>query len=246
MNIISSSYGNDSCALIQWAYENKLQNVCVVYCDTGWATDAWRERVQDMWVWVTSLGFQTKTVKPAKDFESLMVSKKGFPNQRYQWCSKELKIIPFLRYADEIDPEGKATILIGKRRVESQARKHTPEFIESSEYHGNRKVWHPLYLHDDKMRDELLERAGIKPLPHRSQECAPCVNANRYDFLLLSEQEIQRVEDLEAEVGKNMFRPARHKGAEGIRQVVEWAKNSVGKQTEEFNFTGCSSGYCGI
>lgn len=246
MNIISSSYGNDFCALIRWAYENRLRNVHVVYCDTGWAADNWQTRIRKCEGWARELGFQVKTVKPAKDFESLMVSKKGFPNQRYQWCSRELKIIPFLRYADEIDPEGKATVLIGKRRAESRARKDTPEFVECSEYHGNRKVWHPLYLHDDNMRDELLERAGIKILSHRSQECAPCVNANRYDFMLLNEEDIQRVEDLELEVGKNMFRPARHKGAQGIREVIKWAKNSIGRPEQEDLFTGCSNGYCGI
>lgn len=246
MNIISSSYGNDSCALIQWAFENKLTDVLVIYCDTGWSAKLWPERVLKMEAWVSSLGFNFKTVKPAKDFEALMLAKKGFPNQRYQWCSKELKIIPFLRHCDEIDPHSLATILIGKRRVESTARRYTPEFIECSEYHGNRRVWHPLYMHDDKMRNDLLSRAGLEILPHRSQECAPCVNANRHDFMLLTEQEIQRVEDLEEEVGKNMFRPARHQGAQGIREVVKWAKNSIGKPDQDDLFSGCSSGYCGI
>lgn len=34
---IKASYGNDSVALIQWCYERDLQNVVVLYNDTGWA-----------------------------------------------------------------------------------------------------------------------------------------------------------------------------------------------------------------
>jgi len=38
---ISSSYGNDSIALIQLAHDLGLQDVTVAYCDTGWASDEW-------------------------------------------------------------------------------------------------------------------------------------------------------------------------------------------------------------
>jgi 3'-phosphoadenosine 5'-phosphosulfate sulfotransferase (PAPS reductase)/FAD synthetase len=37
MNVISSSYGNDSVALMQWAKERSLPDVTVAYCNTGWA-----------------------------------------------------------------------------------------------------------------------------------------------------------------------------------------------------------------
>ncbi len=36
--VIFASYGNDSVALIQWAREWKLEDVAVVYSDTGWAS----------------------------------------------------------------------------------------------------------------------------------------------------------------------------------------------------------------
>ena len=253
--LISSSYGNDSCALVQWAYETGLDlvgDVFVAYCDTGWASEDWPARVGRMEMWVASLGFTPVRLSATEQFEDLITRKKGFPNQRYQWCSMSLKTIPFVRWADRADPEGSATVIIGKRREESQDRADTPEYVYGSEYHGNRTVWHPLYLHDERQRDELLVRAGITPLPHRSQECAPCVNANRGDLLLLSEREIQRVEDLEEETGQTMFRPKRYKsrkypdGCHGIREVIQWAHKAPIEPEEARQYSGCTAGHCGL
>lgn len=245
---ISSSYGNDSVAMIQWAHEQRLQGVSVVFVDTGWSAPGWLDRVAKMEAWVQSLGFVVVHLKAEVGFEDLMVQKKGFPSQRYQWCSAMLKGIPFLNWIDDADPDCSSVVMIGKRREESQERADTEEFIESSEYHGERKVWHPLYLHTNKMRDELLERAGVNPLPHRSKECAPCVNANRGDLRQLTESDIARVEALETAVGKTMFRPKRHGGAKGIRRVVAWAYADHGKydDRQESMFNHCSSGYCGF
>jgi len=187
-------------------------------------------------------------LKSAIGFEDLMVSKKGFPSQRYQWCSAMLKGIPFLNWIDDVDLACTTWVMIGKRREESTERADTPEFIESSEYHGDRKVWHPLYMHTEAMRDELLGRAGIAPLPHRSKECSPCINSNKRDLRQLTEADIARVEGLEAKVGKTMFRPKKHGGAKGIRRVIAWAYSDHGKydDRQEQMFNQCSSGYCGF
>lgn len=37
--VLSASYGNDSIAMLRWAYEQELADVTVVYCDTGWAAE---------------------------------------------------------------------------------------------------------------------------------------------------------------------------------------------------------------
>ena len=52
MNVISASYGNDSKAMIWWAYENHIDDVVVTYTDTGWASEAWRsvaKRGRNLW-----------------------------------------------------------------------------------------------------------------------------------------------------------------------------------------------------
>lgn len=223
MNIISSSYGNDSIALIQWAKERSLENVTVVYCDTGWSAPGWDDRVTEGESFAESCGFAVVRLKSIGMTE-LVRMKKGWPGNAQQFCTMHLKGVPFLEWIDEADPSRKATVLIGKRRGESRARRDTPEFVEQSEYHGDRRVWHPLYMHSETDRNALLQQAGFKVLPHRSQECSPCVNANRGDFMLLTAEQIERINDLEVEIGKPMFRPKRF-GAVGIYGVMVWAKH---------------------
>ncbi len=250
MNVISSSYGNDSIALIQWAHENLLFDVTVVYSDTGWAAPGWDERVARGEELAQSYGFNTVRIQSI-GMAGLVRHKKGFPGNAQQFCTAFLKGLPFLQWIDEVDQECNAHVLVGKRRVESRARANTPGYINESEYHGDRTLWHPLFLHTDKERDELVLRSGMELLPHRSQECSPCVNANRGDFLLLKPEQIERVSDLEVEIGKQMFRPKRF-GAIGIFGVMTWAR--FGPQTKRMKEaqqldlgSGCDGAYgCGL
>jgi len=223
MNVISASYGNDSIALIQWAYEAGLKDVIVVYCDTGWSAPDWGKRVSTGEKFAKSCGFKVHQVK-SMGMKELVKIKKGFPCNGLQFCTAHLKGVPFLNWIDEYDQKRVAKVLVGKRRSESRARAKTPEFVEKSEYHGERLLWHPLYKHTEDDRNKLLARADFAVLPHRSQECSPCVNANRSDFMLLTAAQIERVNDLEVMVGKPMFRPKRF-GAVGIYGVMVWAKH---------------------
>ena len=249
--ILSVSYGNDSIALIQWAHEYGLKNCFVVYCDTGWAHPDWPVRVKKGMALAESYGFVTWTGK-GMTFEEIVLMKKGFPSQKFQWCSGLLKTIPFGDFAEFIDPNKEAVIIIGKRRAESKNRADTPEFIYNSQYHEGRTIWHPLYKHTDDERNELLERAWFKPLPHRSMECCPCVNANRLDLRHTPEIQLDRLRRLERLTGKTMYRAYRHQGAWGIDEVMEWAASGRGKyhnkQMRLWNYRGelCPSGLCGI
>ena len=226
--VISASYGNDSMAVIQQAHERGIQNVTVAYCDTGWAAPGWDKRVADGEALATRYGFQFARIH-SMGMEELVRMKKGFPAHGMQFCTLWLKGLPFLDWIDSVDPEGKAIVMIGKRRDESPDRAETPEWVESSQYHGGRKVWHPLAYVTKSQRDELLARAGVEILPHRSDECSPCVNANRFDLRRLGRIQRDRLASLEREVGQPMFRAEKHSGAEGIEQVIKWANYSPGK-----------------
>lgn len=246
--VIFSSYGNDSCALIQWAHENKLQDVTVLYSDTGWSAPWWQQRIVDMEFWVELLGFE-----PARTtsigFADLAREKKGFPVQQYQWCSWRLKIEPAQRWLEENDPEKRAICLVGVRREESQSRAGYPEYMVRSESHGGRCLIAPLATWTAKDRDALLARAHVTPLPHRSMECFPCINSNRSDLRELAKDEaaVEVVEALEAEIGKTLFRPKRHMGAKGIREVLKWAQAERGQyEPPSEEESGCESGWCGI
>lgn len=245
MIVISSSYGNDSIALIQWARDAGMQGVYVAYCDTGWAAPWWPQRVEKGEELARSYGFRPVRCQ-SLGMAELVRMKKGWPGNGQQFCTAHLKGIPFLQWIDEADPQRIAVVMIGKRRAESEKRKDTPEWVYNSEHHGGRHVRHPLYLHTDEQRNALLEKAGFDPLPHRSLECNPCVNANRSDFLRLTAGEIERVNDLEAEIGKPMFRPKRFNGL-GIYSVIKWAKDGRNRHGFEEEEAQCASMFgCGV
>ena len=222
-----------------------MRAVTVVYCNTGWGSPGWPQRVERGEKLAESYGFHTMQQRSI-GMEELVTIKKGWPGNAQQFCTAHLKGLPFIECADRIDINCEAVVLIGKRRAESPKRKNTPEFIESSEYHSGRKVWHPLFMHSDEQRNELLDRAGFEPLPHRSLECNPCVNANRGDIHRLTAGEVSRVSALEVKIGKPMFRPKRF-GAVGIYGVREWAFNGRDKGTFEDEESACAGLFgCGL
>jgi hypothetical protein len=245
--VIFSSYGNDSCALIQWAHEWALEGVAVVYSDTGWATAGWQARVAEKEEWVRSLGF-TPYRTSSIGFRQLARDKKGFPTQRYQWCSYVLKIEPGMRWLEENDPNKSAICVVGARRDEAApgpdtTRSKFPEYLVRSENHGGRMMLAPMVDFDAAARDALLIRASVEPLPHRSGECK-CINSNKADMRRYTEDDIKEIEAAEAEINRPMYRPHRHMGATGIREVIRWAHSDRGKYTPEPERETCNSGWC--
>lgn len=253
--VVFASYGNDSIALIQWAHENDLKDVAVVFTDTGWAADGWMERVGRCETWVKSLGF-TPYRTTSIGFRQLARDKKGFPTQRYQWCSFILKIEPGQRWLAKNDPDGRAVCLIGVRKGESKARAEFPEWLPRSENHGGRVMIAPFAAWTTAQRDELIRRAGFEVLPHRSRECK-CINSNRADMRRFTDADWREIAETEAEIGKTMFRPHRHKGAKGAGEVRKWANSEHGqycpsnpdnaRPTDDLpdeDMLGCKPGWC--
>jgi 3'-phosphoadenosine 5'-phosphosulfate sulfotransferase (PAPS reductase)/FAD synthetase len=250
MNVIFASYGNDSIALIQWAAENKLPDVTVLYSDTGWAAPDWLARVTSGEQLAQSYGFSVVRTT-SEGLLALVKRKKGWPRQGLQFCTEELKIKPALAWLDANDPLKEATCLIGVRREESANRAQFPEYVLNSDKHGGREVHAPLVRHTEADRDALLSRAGFTPLPHRSMECYPCVNSNRADLRELAKDpdRISLIDVTEQEMGytakgklRSMFRPYRHMGAIGIREVIKWAESDRGEYIAP---KGCDGGWCG-
>lgn len=253
MLIASVSWGNDSIALVRWLHEKealpRFGRVLCVYLDTGWSARDWIERVGRAEEVARGYGFEPHRA-PSIGFMPLVRLKKAFPRNGMQFCTEELKIKPFTLFVDTIDPDREAVIAVGVRREESDERSHWPEHVENSERHGGRDAWFPLVRVVEAERDDLIRRAGFEPLPHRSKECFPCVNSNRADLRLLTEDKISEIEAFEAEMGitsngkpRTLFRPYRHGGAVGIREVVRWAHSERGKYAPERK--QCDSGFCG-
>jgi 3'-phosphoadenosine 5'-phosphosulfate sulfotransferase (PAPS reductase)/FAD synthetase len=227
--IARCSYGNDSIAMLQLMREHGLKDVMVVYSDTGWASENWEDRVARGEAWVSSLGWSAVRLA-SKGFEAGVIghSQTGmFPTRLRKWCTKELKIRPFLKWVKDFDPDKRCLICVGVRRAESDARKGAQAFMP--EHDNGRHVWHPIVEFDDAARDAMILKTPFEILPHRSDECEMCINNNRLDFKRMTERAIVRVEDLEAAIGQPMFHPGNHMGATGIREVIRWAHSERGK-----------------
>ena len=261
MHIAFTSMGNDSVALIAYLRDLRLPDVHVVYSNTGWAHTDWQSRVDECVNWVQQMGMTFHTTF-SEGMEALVTRKKGWPRNGLQFCTEHLKIIPAMKLLDAIDPDKQAICCTGKRRAESRERAETSEYVHNSPAHDGRTVWNPLFMHDDVMRDALLKSAGFEPLAYKSRECYPCINSKRSQLRELAKDEprIAEIERIEQKLGsspktgkpKTMFRPYRHMGATGIREVIQWAEAERGKygsdQPDLFDDgTGqdCDSGWCG-
>lgn len=270
--VIFSSYGNDSVALIQWAHEQHLKDVVVVFSDTGWAAKMWADRVEHLEWWVHTLGFWTDRTTSI-GFRGLAFEKQAFPTQMYQWCSYRLKIEPAERWLAEHDPQKRAVCLVGVRREEGPDRAEFPRYMVASPSHGERVMIAPMADWTEEVRNAFLAKAGVEPLPHRSMECAPCVNSNRADLCAMQDDDVDKAEEVENDLNRKygptskgkprtLFRPYRHMGAVGVREVVKWAKAGRGKykppegqvvhpweeddEEESLGSSGCVAGYCGV
>ncbi len=254
MNIIFSSFGNDSLALIQWAIDNKLDNVVVAYSNTKWGRDDWQERVDTAREWLKGHNITTAIIS-SEGFENLVRRKKAFPTNGMAFCSYELKIAPAMRWLDLVNPGKTAKCYTGVMRIESEARKNWPEVIESSENHGGRMLISPMASFTEAQRDELLSRTPFDKLQHRSAECWPCVNANKKDIQMVEPERIRFIDDFEKSMGvgvrsgnpKYMFRASKHGGAAGAQQVYDRACSGARHYSpDQDDLFGCDSGFCGI
>lgn len=258
MIVAFTSYGNDSLALVRWLADARDRGVIArdsrvvcVYSDTGWAAPWWEERVARAEARVLELGFETRRTE--SDGFVQIVKKHGvWPRNRMRYCTEELKVKPALRLLAELDPELDATCVVGIRREESAARAAWPEWTPESKNHGGRDLWAPLVRLLEPERDALVRDLGFDVLPHRSQECYPCVNANRTDLRRVTEDRVALIEGLERDLGptdegkvKTMFRSHKFMGAVGIREVLRWAHSERGKYDPDEAPGGCDSGMCG-
>lgn len=168
MYVIFSSYGNDSIALMQWAHENALGDVHVVFSDTGWAADYWEERVSKGEFWAfNTLSFKTHRTK-SEGMADLVRRKKAWPRGgggKFQFCTEALKKEPGRKWLEIFDPGREATCLTAIRREESENRRTAPEWVTESEEHGGRGRWNPLVRYTLEQRDELIRRTPFEVLP---------------------------------------------------------------------------------
>ena len=203
-HIIFGNYGTPTLALIQWAYEQQLPELSMVSVNTAWAAAGWQSQLEQGQKLAAGYGIQVVELKPKMGFAEQVRDRQEFPSRKFQWCPLFLKGLPFLEWLDEVDPRCLSTIVLPKRR--SVVNPELPEFIGSSEHYGERRVWQPLFAHNEVAMETLVTRAGFIYTPHqRSLECDPCIYDEDIDFQRLSEEDRVKLSALEAEIGKPMF-----------------------------------------
>jgi hypothetical protein len=246
-HIIFGNYGNETIALIQWAHEHELANVSVVHTHTGWAAEHWHSRIAEGVALAERYQFKTVELTSKKTFEELIMLRKSFPSQKFQWCAGFLKGLSFLEWLDSVDPACEALIILGHRRVQSLKQQNLLEFIEASEHYGERRVWYPLFNHSDENRDALISKTFLKTLSHRSLECDPCANNTTMDFLSLSDNDAEKTSLLEKKINKNMFEL--NEVSFGIKEIIQQMKNEnkYGTLNKNQYPVGCGTPFaCGL
>ena len=205
MNILISNYGNDSIALIQWAFLNAIANVTVVSWDTGWHDDSWPTHVNAGAALAQRCGFTTHILKARVGFSELVTERGEFPTSKFQWCATLLKGVPLLQWLGQVDPTLQAQVLLPARRQALPAYAQLSEKIDECEQYGGRAAWHPLLDIALPERDALITSAGFPILSHRSLECDPCIHSGQRDFARLSPASCIKTAQLENNIGKVMF-----------------------------------------
>lgn len=212
-NIVSVSGGKDSVALWLWAKRTGLDPVAV-YQDTGWE---WAGHHAHLDLLEARIGPLVR-LKPPLTFEEQVAKKQMFPKAGYggqggQWCTRELKLLPFRawlrQFREEHDVE--TTVLLGIRREESAKRAEAPE-REYSGFHGC-DIWRPLldWTIADVIEEHRRGAIPMHPLYHLGAErvgCWPCIHAGKAELELLGRidpDRVARVRALEAATGGTMF-----------------------------------------
>ena len=254
-----SSWGNDSVALVQLMYEHGLAEQCyVVYTNTGWAAPYWAERVARGMLWAESLGFDCIELS-TMGFEQLCREQSDggrFPSGRMKFCTRHLKIFPSVKWLNEVDPNHDLICLVGKRRAESFARSLAPAVIPVSTNHDGRLLWHPLVEFSDESQNAMVLKTPMELLPHRSDECEPCIFSSREDLRRVTPEKVDIIRAMEQSSGRVLFRPRAYAGAVGIDEIMRWAWSERGqfKPAETYIDDGddgdqddgtCDTGMCG-
>lgn len=252
-NVINTNYSDDSIALLAYLKQVKIP-ATVVSIDTGLAAPSWLARVAAGEAYARTCGFAVYRLVAKQSFVDLVTTRKQFPNKKFQWCAGLLKGMTLLSWLDEVDPDCTASILLAKRRSTSRQLADLPLVIENSEHYGERRVVHPIAVMTDAIRDHLLTAAGFTRIPHRSLECDPCIHSLPRELAQLAPSNLEKIAQLEAQVGNFMFAPTHYEGAEGIAAVVRKVQNGgpasqlddASSYYEVFDM-GCGSPFaCGV
>ena len=143
-------------------------------------------------------------------FVRLCVRKGMFPSRVTRFCTEELKIWPFLAWAESVD----ASVInaVGVRADESVARSGMPEWEHMRDRRGREidaiEVWRPILRWTEEEVIAVHRRYGLRPCPLYLRGatrvgCWPCIQAGKAELRLIGDdpRRVQAMRLLEALIG---------------------------------------------
>ena len=143
-------------------------------------------------------------------FVRLCVRKGMFPSRVTRFCTEELKLAPFLAWAENADAD--VINAVGVRADESAARAGMPEWEQMRDRRGREiggiEVWRPILRWSEEEVIAAHRRYGLRPCPlylHGATRvgCWPCIQAGKAELRLIGDdpRRVQAMRLLEALVG---------------------------------------------
>jgi len=235
--IIIGNFANHSIATLQYLIEEEIKDIHFIYVETGWAAASWQKRVAEGSAYAKKHGVQIHHLSSPASFEQMVLDRKQFPSTKFQWCAGFLKGLPITTHLDEMDPFCEATIVSGKRRLDSRRYQNLPEFKEDDDYFNGRTLWHPLYKCSNETFQALIKRSGFDSLPYSGEECSPCIHLCQKQLASLKPHSIKRLATLEKKINSTMYEhPIQY-------YISAHPKNESSIGLKQFDL-GCGSPWC--
>lgn len=282
LHVLSLSGGKDSAACALFLRERGIEHVRV-FMDTGWEhpdlyahLDYLEEKLGPIIRLRSTVDIPAEYEDSVRNFEARLgveyspmvrwcVRKAMFPSRMVRWCTQELKVKPFLAWANAQNDD--IVNIVGIRAEESTARADLPE-MDSMPGADHIQVWRPLIKWTEHDVINIHTRHGVRPCPLYLRGagrvgCWPCVMASKAELRMLAEDDarVGVMRDLERFVSELVAqrRPdsrhspgwyqARMPEADGtypcwpIDRVLEWSRTTHGgRQFELFGSTSRDAG----
>lgn len=187
---IGISGGKDSTALLLWMmYESGIprEQMVATFCDT-------QNEAKETYGHIAMLSQKVFPVQwlETEGFIQLAKRKGRFPSTKARFCTQELKLLPTMRFLDDLSERFDEVIPVsGVRRGESEARSKLQEWGDPLESYFGLKEWRPLI--DWQIEDVLAIHAKygipLNPLYGMGATrvgCFPCINSNKREMRMLA------------------------------------------------------------
>lgn len=211
--VLSMSGGKDSTAMALALREAGCEDWRAVFMDTGWEHPETYRYVRE--VLPSVIGREVVELRAVVEvperyreeveaIEALLghesafirvgVRKGMFPSRQIRWCTQELKIYVWRRWARE--QTDRLVSVQGIRSAESAARSGLPAF---EPHDGDASVWRPLIEWTTQDVIDIHARHGVRPNPLYLQGasrvgCWPCIHARKAEIRMVATLDPTRIE----------------------------------------------------